>query len=238
MANVIIDDAHLGNIAAAIREKNGSTVVYKPRDMAAAIANLEVSSGGESGGGTVIDPTDYSTYTKTNVTQLEYTATTIPDRAFVDFTSLRRFRSTATEVGMEVFRNCSNLNYVVLRNAVNVGRFEETTLYPPFYGCRIQTIDFGENIENINLYGTVTNTLEKVVIRKVRRNDDNTFTLPTLKMSYIPQDQRSGLYLYVPAAVKQYYETEQAAFPSGNYAFFKLREIEGSEFETPGGDLR
>jgi hypothetical protein len=37
MANVIIDDTHLSNIADAIREKNGSTDTYKPKDMAEGI---------------------------------------------------------------------------------------------------------------------------------------------------------------------------------------------------------
>lgn len=45
MAIVTINDEHLTNIAAAIREKNGTTDTYKPGDMAAAIAAIEAGSG-------------------------------------------------------------------------------------------------------------------------------------------------------------------------------------------------
>lgn len=47
MANVIISDAHLTDIADAIRSKNGTEDTYKPREMAAAITAIEVGSGGD-----------------------------------------------------------------------------------------------------------------------------------------------------------------------------------------------
>ena len=46
MANVIINDTNLTNIANAIREKNGETTSYKPSEMAAAIAAIEGGGGG------------------------------------------------------------------------------------------------------------------------------------------------------------------------------------------------
>ena len=45
MANVIINDTHLNNIASAIREKNGKTTKYKPSEMATAISAIETGSG-------------------------------------------------------------------------------------------------------------------------------------------------------------------------------------------------
>lgn len=48
MANVIINDTNLTNIAAAIREKNGTTTTYKPSEMASAIAAIETGGGGGS----------------------------------------------------------------------------------------------------------------------------------------------------------------------------------------------
>ena len=48
MANVLVEETSLSNIASAIRVKNGSTAVYKPGEMAAAITNLP--SGGSGGG--------------------------------------------------------------------------------------------------------------------------------------------------------------------------------------------
>lgn len=45
MANVLVEETSLSNIASAIRVKNGSTSVYKPGEMAAAITNLPTGGG-------------------------------------------------------------------------------------------------------------------------------------------------------------------------------------------------
>ena len=45
MANVLVEESSLSNIASAIRVKNGSTAVYKPGEMAAAITNLPTGGG-------------------------------------------------------------------------------------------------------------------------------------------------------------------------------------------------
>ena len=50
MAIVLTNNAHYGDIAAAIREKAGGTALYKPAEMAAAIRAIQ--TGGGSGGGT------------------------------------------------------------------------------------------------------------------------------------------------------------------------------------------
>lgn len=47
MANVIINDVNLTNIANAIRGKNGSSDTYKPSEMADAITNLPSGGGGD-----------------------------------------------------------------------------------------------------------------------------------------------------------------------------------------------
>ena len=224
MANVVINDAHLSNIARAIRSKNGSSASYKPREMAEAIALLDTASGDGD-----------LTLSKTGIVELEYNEVTIPKGAFRGFSNLKVFRSNAITVGMEAFYSCG-LRKVYLRNAVNVGKPVNQTDYDPFHGCPITHIDFGENIEYINLKNIDTQSLNSVVIRKTA-NDDGTFTLPTLAISYIPTDQRANLTLYVPSAVKSFYEAEQAAAPNGNYAFFHLETIEGSGYETYGGDL-
>ena len=46
MANVIVNDTNLKNIANAIREQNGETTGYKPSEMAAAILAIEGGGGG------------------------------------------------------------------------------------------------------------------------------------------------------------------------------------------------
>ncbi len=53
MALAILDESHLAQTAAAIREKNGKGALYKPSDFAAAISALgDAKLGEDSGGGT------------------------------------------------------------------------------------------------------------------------------------------------------------------------------------------
>lgn len=87
MANVLVEETSLSNIASAIREKNGGSATYKPGEMAAAISNLPIggSNNGEdafltrSGSGEYVNDrietlgggafyqTNYSTITLSNV---------------------------------------------------------------------------------------------------------------------------------------------------------------------------
>ena len=85
MANVLVEETSLSNIASAIREKSGGSATYKPGEMAAAISNLPTGGGSEddfltrdgSGeyvndriekiGGGAFYQTNYSTITLSNV---------------------------------------------------------------------------------------------------------------------------------------------------------------------------
>jgi hypothetical protein len=66
MAQVLIDDINLTNIANAIRNKGGTTAKLKPSAMATAINNLTVGNGSGSGSGGVssslLTITDYADY--------------------------------------------------------------------------------------------------------------------------------------------------------------------------------
>lgn len=48
MANVLVEETSLSNIASAIREKSGGSATYKPGEMAAAISNLPTGGGSSS----------------------------------------------------------------------------------------------------------------------------------------------------------------------------------------------
>ena len=85
MANVLVEETSLSNIASAIREKSGGSATYKPGEMAAAISNLPTGGSSEddfltrdgSGdyvndrietlGGGAFYQTNYSTITLSNV---------------------------------------------------------------------------------------------------------------------------------------------------------------------------
>ena len=86
MANVLVEETSLSNIASAIREKSGGSATYKPGEMAAAISNLPTGSNNgedvfltrsgsgdyvndriETLGGGAFYQTNYSTITLSNV---------------------------------------------------------------------------------------------------------------------------------------------------------------------------
>ena len=59
MANVLVQESSLINIADAIREKNGSTDLYKPSEMAEAIKNINIGGGFELKGTYAVKKTGY-----------------------------------------------------------------------------------------------------------------------------------------------------------------------------------
>lgn len=105
MANVLVEETSLSNIASAIREKSGGSATYKPGEMAAAISNLPTGGGNEddfltrdgSGdyvndriekiGGGAFYQTNYSTITLSNV-------------KVMDGASIIRFNNNLTELNL------------------------------------------------------------------------------------------------------------------------------------------
>lgn len=127
MANVLVEETSLSNIASAIRGKNGSTAVYKPGEMAAAITNLP--TGGSSGGN------EDGLLADTVVNYENTTATKIKDYCFYYSNTL----STATftnvdEVGLNAFSNCSALSQISLPKATNIGVLS-------FYKSKLSTVN-------------------------------------------------------------------------------------------------
>ena len=105
MANVLVEETSLSNIASAIREKSGGSATYKPGEMAAAISNLPTGGSSEdeiltrdgSGeyvndrieklGGGAFYQTNYSTITLSNV-------------KVMDGASIIRFNNNLTELNL------------------------------------------------------------------------------------------------------------------------------------------
>ena len=113
MANVLVEETSLSNIASAIRVKNGSTAVYKPGEMAAAITNLPTGGGSSDNEDGLLEDTLVN-YENT-------TATKIRKEFFMNSTKL----ATATFTNVSVvdaaaFSNCSALTQVSLPNAVTI----------------------------------------------------------------------------------------------------------------------
>lgn len=65
MANVLVEESNLSNIAQAIRSQNGGDATYKPNEMAAAISNLPVTTGTQAFEDTLIQG-NFSNYSYEN----------------------------------------------------------------------------------------------------------------------------------------------------------------------------
>lgn len=81
MANVLVEETSLSNIASAIREKNGGSATYKPGEMAAAISNLPTGGGNDNENLIVTRPTN------TNVTYVNHEIESIGNHVFRQWTN-------------------------------------------------------------------------------------------------------------------------------------------------------
>lgn len=116
MANVLVEETSLSNIASAIRGKNGSTAVYKPGEMAAAITNLP--TGGSGGGG----GNDDGLIMDTLVNYENTTATKIKKHCFENSNTLATAIFTnVIEVGKRAFSDCYLLSQITLPEATTLG---------------------------------------------------------------------------------------------------------------------
>ena len=119
MANVLVEETSLSNIASAIRVKNGSTAVYKPGEMAAAITNLP--TGGSGGGSSDIED---GLIMDTLVNYENTTATKIKRHCFENSNTLATATFTnVIEVGNRAFSDCYLLSQITLPEATTLGTF-------------------------------------------------------------------------------------------------------------------
>ena len=133
MANVLVEETSLSNIASAIREKSGGSATYKPGEMAAAISNLPTGGGNEdeiltrSGSGDYVNDrierlgggafyqTNYSTITLSNVKVMDGASiirfnnnlTTLNLPALTTITCTYTEPSKSSTYGMQISNNAS-----------------------------------------------------------------------------------------------------------------------------------
>ena len=99
MAGQIVDEQYFHDIANAIRNKNGESTLYKPKEMALAISNIESGMPSTS--------IDFLNKTVTNFTS---TVTLVKEYAFYKFASLVSISlPNATRVSKYAFRYCTSL---------------------------------------------------------------------------------------------------------------------------------
>lgn len=115
MANVIINDQNLTNIANAIRGKNGSTNTYKPSEMADAITAI---SGGGSGSNenAIVEKTFSGIYTNNEITK-------IGDYVFAGLgNNITGINAPNVEsVEQYAFRGCGNIQSINMPKVKTIG---------------------------------------------------------------------------------------------------------------------
>lgn len=118
MANVVINDTHLNNIAAAIREKNGSADTYKPSEMAAAITAITTTPGE----GPVVSTIDFDDYIGRNLSgEVEFACNKVGRYGLAGCNNVTKFTVYGEASGYNAFTGCSKLQELVLPSATEVG---------------------------------------------------------------------------------------------------------------------
>ena len=126
MANVVIDDTHLSDIAAAIREKNGLTDTYKPSEMAAAIQAITITPGDpDTPGDDPIDSTiDFDDYIGRNLSgEVEFACANVGFYGLAGCSNVTKFTIGGEASGQYAFKACSKLQELVLPTATLLGRY-------------------------------------------------------------------------------------------------------------------
>lgn len=137
MANVLVEEGSLTNIANAIREKNGTTTTYKPSEMATAISSIETGGGGSTPTqGLVINerdengwPTDIAIVDRTTIP--EYYCYYFGDSINNFFGRVEKITlpENLTTIGNYSFQNCTNWKIPELADTVTtIGNYA-------FSGC-------------------------------------------------------------------------------------------------------
>ena len=107
MANVLVEETSLSNIASAIREKNGGSATYKPGEMAAAISNLP-TGGSNNGEDAFLTRSGSGDYVNDRIEtlgggafyQTNYSTITLSNVKVMDGASIIRFNNNLTELNL------------------------------------------------------------------------------------------------------------------------------------------
>lgn len=210
MANVLVNDASLADIADAIREKNGTEETYKPAEMGDAVRAIE------SGG------TDYLEK-RLNQEQYQYNnenVLKIPQSAFSNDTALKGITlQNCTEINAYSFQGCISLEYA------NLPSLKKIVAGNHFTGCVLLKKLVFNNIETGSIQATNCTSLEYCEYTSVPNIQGNAFGSDSnFKALVIRQTNKiatllnsnafsntliaSGVgYIYVPRALVDTYKT-------------------------------
>ena len=136
MANVLVEETSLSNIASAIREKSGGSATYKPGEMAAAISNLPTGGSSDNENLIVTRPDNI------NVTYVNHEIERIGNRVFQQWTNVGGYGL----VGVD----CSNVR--TIGDFAFYNDFLLTSVnFPKVTGIRESAFDKCTHLPTINL---------------------------------------------------------------------------------------
>lgn len=117
MANVLVEETSLSNIASAIREKSGGSATYKPGEMAAAISNLP-TGGSNNGEDAFLTRSGSGDYVNDRIEKLgggafyqtNYSTITLSNVKVMDGASIIRFNNNLTALNLPALTTitCTN----------------------------------------------------------------------------------------------------------------------------------
>ena len=202
MANVLVEETSLQNIANSIREKTGTTDTYKPSEMASAISGIQSGGGSVPENGIVINEWDSDGY-PTNVSF--FTTNGVPYYYFYSYKNAYGEKSffanmitinlpdTLTWIGESAFSGCSSLALTELPSGVkNLGN-------SVFSGCsNLRELTIKGDINNFSTGeydGTFSSctSLSKIILPNITK-------VPNMSLTtfYNTPIRNGGGYVYVP----------------------------------------
>ena len=180
MANVLVEESSLSNIAKAIRYKNGTENTYKPSEMAGAIENIE--TGGS--GGEIYTPSyiRFDAYNGNSLVTQPINTSLITDMSNVFYSckqvtklDLTGWDTSNVTTMANMFTNCTNLKKVIGLSKFNLNKVKTTA----------NMFQYASYIETIELTGSDVSKLTNssymfAGCSKVTSIDLSTWTTPNL----------------------------------------------------------
>lgn len=242
MANVLINDAYLENIADAIRVKSGTALGYKPREMANAIYAIP-SGGGEAG---EIDNLSKQLIERTLEGAVALDVDKIGRDGLAYMNEMTSLTCTATIVQQGGIAQCDKLISVNLPNAtfigqgglsgnknlikINVPSLQRIDNYAFGSNTSLETLDLGSNLQR--LVGSIANNCGKLSAIIIRTNyvpdcAEGSNPFPTnFKNTYtgtVPG------YIYVPKNMMVAYQGYYGQPGYGRYDYWTMQNYRAIE---------
>lgn len=245
MANVLVNEQYLADIADAIRFHTGSGLSYRPREMAQGILDIPVGDkitftefiGRQLTGRLVVDAPLIGKYALgylDGITELDMTATELKDGACIENPALESvtLRNHLTRIGDGAFRYCRKLSNISPISVDEVGSHAFSSCYS------LTKIDFVklDSFED-GIFGNRTNNeinkmaLDTIIIRDYPPTllapydgDTNSRPFPDRFLaSYTGSDKG---YIYVPAAYLENYMLDTNNWYQDFWKQYSYRAIE------------